>query len=80
VFKYYQKKIEFENQTKNKRKIEKSLDITNEVYGELLETISMLENKYNENWSILDDTTLEMNSSNKLFNERENNVKTSIRY
>ena len=40
----------------------------------------MLENKYNENWSILDDTTLEMNSSNKLFNERENNVKTSIRY
>lgn len=80
VFKYYQKKIEFENQTKSKRKIEKSLDITNEVYGELLETISMLENKYNENWSILDDTTLEMNSSNKLFNERENNVKTSIRY
>ncbi|HFD1766414.1 TPA: hypothetical protein ACF1UP_002893, partial [Enterococcus hirae] len=66
--------------TKNKRKIEKSLDITNEIYGELIETIKMLENNYKKDWTILDESILAVNSSNKLCNERIKNVKTSIKY
>ncbi|EOW2628262.1 hypothetical protein ACOU9B_000385 [Enterococcus hirae] len=80
IFKYYNKRIEFENTTKNKRKIEKSLDITNEIYGELIETIKILENNYKQDWTILDESILAVNSSNKLRSERIKNVKTSIKY
>lgn len=76
------KKINFEEKTLNDRSIEKTLDITNEMYSNLSKNLIRLNNNFNRKWENISIPSLEKKTQ-FIFDENleeRKNAKRSYRY